>query len=251
MKLCSVTPESIVVRSDDYVGTVAELAADYDLLILGASAERGWRTIVFGSQEHRIAVRVTCSVLSLKAPQDRVHHRLPAKADVPREDFAILPYLEAGASRPNLPITSKNALFSEMARVLNREGDADSEAAMLKALWDRELHQNTALAGGVALTAVVIPGLGTTELGVFTTQHSLDYGFSQPHPVDVVLAVLAPPEQRNDQLWLQEHLSDMVRHTDVVERLREASDERGLHAALEAAETAVEALPSSAAPRLP
>jgi len=240
MSLANTPMESVVLRNDDHEGTVASLTSDYDLLIIGAPAESGWRSLVFGSEEHRIAERALCSVLRLKAPQDRVHHRLPPRADVPREAFALVPYLQAGALQIDVVAANKKELFQHLARTLDIAGDGVSVDGMFEALSRREAHQNTALTGGVALTAPVVRGLGTTQLGVFTLKSPVEYGAVRRQPVDVVLAVLAPPELRNEQLWLVERLGDMVRHTDLVARLRKSTDEAGLYSAMEAAETALE-----------
>jgi PTS system nitrogen regulatory IIA component len=133
-----------------------------------------------------------------------------------------------------------------MAGALNLEGDGVDEAGMLSALWTREQRQNTALDGGVALSATVVPGLGTTQLGVFKLERPVDYDSLGRDKIDVVLAVLAPPQQRRDQLWLIDRLHEMIRRTSLTQDLRAASDVDGLHAALEAAETAIEALESDA-----
>lgn len=242
MSLASTELLSIVLRSDDHERAIAEVTPDYDLLIMGAAAERGWRTLVSSSGTQRIADAATCSVLRLKAPQDRVHHRLPASADVPTSGFALNPYLDAGALLTGFVAGSKRELFSRIAGTLDMNGDGVSEAGLLASLWKREDRQNTALAGGVALTAPVVPGLGTTQLGVFLLDQPVDYASLGRARVDVVFAVLAPPQQRMDQLWLIDRLHEMIRRTTLVQDLRAAPGTAGLYSALEAAETAVEAL---------
>lgn len=242
MSLSSSHLKSIVLRSDDHERAITEVSSEYDLLIMGAAAERGWRTLVFGSGTQRIADAAACSVLRLKSPQDRVHHRLPSKADIPTAGFALVPYLEAGALRTGFAAGSKKELFSRIAGTLDIDGDGVSEEAMQASLWRREDRQNTALAGGVALTATVVPGLGTTQLGVFLLDQPVDYASLGRDRVDVVFVVLAPPQERMDQLWLVDRLHEMIRRTTLVKDLRAASDAEGLYSALEAAETAVEAL---------
>ena len=54
-QMCRATTESLIVASDDHTKSIAELSADYDMLILGSNPEGMLRTFIFGSVEHKIA----------------------------------------------------------------------------------------------------------------------------------------------------------------------------------------------------
>ena len=212
---------SLVIPSEDTPATIAEISKDYDLLVLGSPPERSLRTLFFGSQEHKIGEQATCSVLKVKAPRHRVHHRFGFADEATEELLAIEPYLRDAAIRPGIQTTSKSELFRTISESLAQGQDVEAET-ILDALLQRERKQNTALHEGVALTAPLIPGLNHTLLGVFTLNSPIDYRSAGRPMVDTVIVVLAPPQQRQTQLWLLERMSRMVLRGELLSRLRMA-----------------------------
>ena len=233
---------SLVVRGADDLETLRKVSGDYDLLILGAPPERGLRTLFFGSRQHRIADAATCSVLKVKAPRHKVHDKFEFADEATAESLAIEPHVRMGVFSPCLELASKAELFTRIAEEMGPLGGI-SAAEAEKAIWDRERQQNTALRGGVMLTDPVLEGLKGPVLGVFTTTKALDFSTPDGLRVDITIAVMAPPRDRQSQLWLLGRLNALVTHGGLLKELRKAHSGEALRNAIRhAEERAVEAV---------
>ncbi len=62
--------ELMLISSSDPIGTVSEITADFDLLILGTPRKDTWMTMLFGTGTDKFAVNSTCSVLRLTIKKD-------------------------------------------------------------------------------------------------------------------------------------------------------------------------------------
>ena len=80
-KLIATPSSSRIVRGADRNQTIAEVTAEYDVLILGAPAENPLRNLFFNSREDTDAAASSCSVLKVKAPRHVVHHRFEMSAE--------------------------------------------------------------------------------------------------------------------------------------------------------------------------
>lgn len=224
--LCTTAVESLVLRSDDLVGTLQKTAEHYDLLIMGAPPERGVRTVLFRSASSTLADRVSCSVLSLKAPRHTVHRQLTPGV---RSEFS--PFVQGAIAAPQLSLGRKRDLFARIAQDM-----AETPVNPLqieRALTTREVRQNTALRIGVSLTAPVIHGLPGARLGVFTTTTPIDFQSPERIRVDVCIVVLAPPGERSVQLGLLAYVTRrLLDDPRVLDRLRGATSAEALREAL-------------------
>lgn len=171
-------------------------------------------------------------MLKVKAPRHRVHNRLG------------LPD-EGGAVRPSLEEILRAAALSVRARV-DREADlfgAASDAlsqatgiapeVFVRSFARREAQQSTAQQIGVALTAPTVRGLKATTLAVVTTERPVEFQAPGRLKVDVVIAVVGPPGDRQTQLWMFEQLSQLVLRGELLPALRDAEDRAGIKTAIE------------------
>lgn len=220
-QLCSSPVDSQIVRARDSGEALREISRDYDLLILGAPSERTWRSFFFDSTEHRAVDAALCSVLKVKAPRHRVHHRL----GVTEENTADLPglagILDAAVLAPRIQARGPAELFATISRALSDVTVADSEAIAV-ALDKRERKQSTAHNEGVALADVTVAGLESTTLAVVTIDRAIEFHAPGRPKVDVVVVMLAPPSDRQTQLWLLEQMSQMVVRGRLLPALRVA-----------------------------
>ncbi len=227
--------KSMIVRGASRPDTIAEVTGDHDLLILGAPPELGLRTLFFGSRQHRIVDAARCSVLKVKAPRHKVHDRFRFADQTTAESLAIEPHVLGGEFHPILEVPNKAELFKQIAAGLAPVGGvspADAEGA----LQDRERQQNTALAGGVMLSDPVLQGLTCPVLGVFTTVEPVDFATPDELRVDVMIVVMAPPQDRQTQLWLLGRLNALVVTGDLLSELRQARSGEAMRNAIRHAE---------------
>jgi len=226
-RLCSVPVRSVVrdVEAGDLVSTVTELSAGFDLLLLGAEAELGLVALTNDSRVDRMAAGAACSVLRVKAPRHRVHPYVDRRELGDRRVEASDVVVGVG-----LEVASVGELFAEIAR---RMAEDDEHPAVLEAaLWERERRQSTALATGLQVTAANHPALGRVRAGVFTLARPVRFARPDRHRVDVCLVVLAPPGERNHQLWLVQELYPLLSRDGVLPAVRRAEEDEELRARL-------------------
>ncbi len=230
--LCASPCDSRIVRGSDPLATIATVSADYDLLIIGAPAERTLRTLFRGSRKHRAAEASQCSVLKLKAPRHQVHHRFAPHREDTQEKMILAPYIHHAVVGHRLQVSKKVDLFKLVGTMVQAAGACNNPTGITTALFDRERQQNTALREGVALSAPTVETLRHTQVVVLTLDRAIDYQSSGRPMVDVVLLVLAPRADRQSQLWVLERLARMALRSDLLQHLREAEDEDAIRAAI-------------------
>ncbi|MCP4807587.1 MAG: amino acid permease [Proteobacteria bacterium] len=216
--LCTVHVHSMVPETEDPVRMVAELSRDYDLIVLGAPKENTLKTLFFGSIEHEVVKRASCSVLKIKAPRDAVHHRLSEKED----RYDLRPVLDAGFVETGVVAARREELFAHMATKLSMASGIDAQL-ILSALQKRERRQSTALRSGISLTAPTASALRQTVVGVFVMAEPVPFGRRRT-PVDICVVTAGPPDDRRKQLRLLAQLSERVSEPEVAARLRQAKD---------------------------
>ena len=229
--LCRSPTSSRVEFGKDKAAVMAAISDEYDLLVLSAPPEQGLRTVFFGSQQHRIADSVKCSVLQVKAPRHRVHHRLQVHEDETEKNLELFELVEQAELGLRLPFTRQSELLLHVADQLATKAGLDA-AAVKAALDARERAQSTALAEGVALTGPVIPGLEQPVIGVFTTERQIDWGGPTRIRVDVFIVVLASKAHRQAQLWLLEGFAQMKLRGSLLSGLRAARSHDDLNEAI-------------------
>jgi mannitol/fructose-specific phosphotransferase system IIA component (Ntr-type) len=221
MRLCQTNPDSLIIPTDDVEGTVRELTTQYDLLVKGAAPERGLRSLITASEAHRIAEAACCSVLTLKVPRDKVHHPLQPGVDLAHPEAEFERLVQSATIVAPLAAPRKQELFEAMARLMAGD-DAGYAEELTQALWERERVQNTALSGGVQLSALTHPSISTTRIGVFLLAEPVPFRGPQNLDIDICILVLSPLRERQTQLWMLDRLSWLLKFTGLAEGLRAA-----------------------------
>jgi amino acid transporter/mannitol/fructose-specific phosphotransferase system IIA component (Ntr-type)/nucleotide-binding universal stress UspA family protein len=224
-ELCVSKTERLELTTDDLSGSIAELSADYDLLLLGAQPESPLRTLLFGSWEHRLADAAQCSVLMVKAPQHTVHTRFVPPVDSTLVSDNLQPSITTAAVGLRLRATRKEDLLMMMASRLAHATGIELPAELAVKLRERERQQSTQLPGGVALIGITKGGIPTSTLGLFTVDKPLAWGGASNDPVDLCLVVLSPPGERQVQLWMLGRLARIIPQSGFLDRLRGATTE--------------------------
>ena len=222
---------SLVERSDSPIQAIAERSKNFDLIVMGAHPEKALKTLLFGSYEHRLAEAVQCSVLRLKTPRDMVHPRLAMGIQEHPERLELGPAIEKSAMGVQLKLRSKEEMFSQMAKLIAPEKKL-SPKIIENAIWQRERFQSTALTGGMALMAATCSQMPGTQLGVITAASPVDFRGPGRRKVDCFFVVLAPPGERQRQLWLLAQIARMALRSDFLDAVRNAKNEEELRAVL-------------------
>jgi len=229
--LCRSPTRSRVEWGADRIAALARASEDFDILVIGAPPEQGLRTVFFGSEAHRIADAVKCSVLKVKAPRHRVHHRLSVHEDETDEALDLTLLVDNAAAACQVPVTKHTDLLDRAAQTLAEVAGLEP-ATVRKALSAREREQSTALAEGVALTGPVLAGLEAPILGVFTTERKVTWPGPGRIQIDVLVVILASPAHRQAQLWLLEGFAQMKLRGSLLGGLRAARSNDALTEAI-------------------
>jgi APA family basic amino acid/polyamine antiporter len=217
--LCTVPTHSLVRRTTEAAHAIAELSERFDLIVLGAPDERSLRTLLMGSEEHRLIEAASCSVLTVKAPRHKVHHRLSATED----RYELAPILRAGVVMTGLDVKDQHELFAEMGRHLGAKAGIDPKRVE-RALWRRERRQTTGLLQGVSLSAPNSQAVDKTLVGVFTLSQPVRFGAPNSARVSVCVVCLGSDRDRRFQLRVLAQLSERIIDGQLLEELRGSAD---------------------------
>ena len=220
--------ETQVVRSSTRENGIATVSSDYDLLVMGAHPEGSLRTLFFGSIEHRLAEKAECSVLRLKTPRDRVHERFIHRTGSIEDSANLRNLLNSSHFIIKSNVTTKEEMFKEIAKSLGTALDTNSEP-IASALMQREKLQSTALTGGLALMAATCETLLETHVSILTTENPIDFRGPGRRQIDILIAVVAPSQNRQGQLWILSQFAQMALRSDFLHRVRESNDADQLH----------------------
>ena len=220
--------KSLIVKTSDSEQTVGEVTRKFDLLVLGGAAERPLFNLFFGSNEHRLVEAASCSVLSLKTPRHRVHPRFELPEERGEDHFDLGPYLANAAVGVRIRGTRKEDIFRAMAGRIGEVVQVGSASGIEAALWERERRQSTALTGGIALMSATCASIDSTVLGVFTLEQPVDFRGAGGEPIDVCLVTVAPPSDRQTQLWMLARMARMTLRPGFLAGMRKAANVQAL-----------------------
>ena len=232
--------KSLILKTSDPNASLVEVSEKFDLLVLGAPPERPLYHLFFPSREHKLAEIAQCSALMLKTPRHRVHPRLELPQERGDAHFDLGPYLSGAAIGVRIRGNRKEDLFKGMAERQAEVVQIGSASSIEAALWERERRQSTALTGGVALLSATCASIDTTMLGVFTLEQSVDFRGGGGEPVDVCLVTVAPPAERQTQLWMLARLARMTLRPGFLSALRKSTNVRDLRESMRKADESID-----------
>ncbi|MEE9383150.1 MAG: amino acid permease [Nannocystaceae bacterium] len=228
-RLCREATSTEVIATDDWVPQLSKASARFDMLVFGAPPDRPFRATFLRSKEDRLMEEAHCAVVRLKTPQKEMHR---AVSTAPRHDGVgdIASLLDATAARAKLEITRKDQLFTVISETFAQISPAPVVAISM-AFEAREQQQNTAMGDGVAMPHGTLPGLDCTRMVLVTLARPISYS-SSGVKVEVCIATLGPPTDRETHLRLIAGMSRLILKTDLLAWLRAAPDANALLAAV-------------------
>ncbi len=224
-RLCELPTHSEIIREPDDVAALVHASARFDLLITGTTTDQALRSMFVAAPEERVTEAAHCAVLQLRAPQRSIHGEMIEEAPNPSNAVP-----EPVAARTKVDIRGKDQLFGEIARVFDLASPRIVADTLEPLLWERERTQNTAVGHGVAIPHAVVPGLLYTKFIVLVLDQPVQYDETGTE-VDVVLALVGPPSEREAHLRLLAQLARMLLTTQLLDDLRSADGEAAVLAA--------------------
>jgi PTS system nitrogen regulatory IIA component len=129
--------------------------------------------------------------------------------------------LDRRAIAPRVTATTKRQALTVIAEVAARTLKVDAVKA-LDALMAREVIGSTGVGRGVAIPHARIPGLDAVHAVVARLEKPIDFDALDGEPVDLLVALFAPPEAGSEHLRALARVSRLLRKTEVREQLRQA-----------------------------
>ena len=202
---------------------MANITADYDLLIMGAPPEGFIRSMVLKTDTDRLTELAACSVLRLRTPYARTHETISdKKRKRTAKPFNIKESLNIECITARLNETKKDALFGHISQCFAATLPDLNAKEILTALQERELLQNTAVGRGLGLPHGTLSGIDGIRLGIFTTADPIKYQAPDGNPVDVFFTTISSIDNREGHLELLSWLARLVVYTDVLGKMRAA-----------------------------
>ena len=200
---------------------IGEESNHYDMLVTVEETAPAWRKN-FGLGADLLHAAASCSVLRLQSPRMLGHERFADDPSAPQSNKLLMrDVLLDRCVQLQVKVSKKEDLFQLIARSFADEVEHIQAADVLKALWERERTQNTAVGEGVALPHATLPNVDGTYLGIFTLQDAINYGAAEAEAVDVCFATIGPPGERNKHLQVLAAISRFVRKPTLLESLRD------------------------------
>lgn len=131
--------------------------------------------------------------------------------------------------------TSKKGLFQQLGALAAPALELDA-AVVATALADRERLGSTGFGGGVAIPHARIDGLRRIVIIVARLAQPIEFQAVDDLPVDIIAAMLSPPEAGADHLKALARVSRRFRDRNFVAKLRGAGSRDALYALLTADE---------------
>lgn len=139
--------------------------------------------------------------------------------------------LEPGAVALRAGAPSKRQALSMVADVAARVLGLDAEA-VLEGLIEREAAGSTGVGEGVAIPHARLEGLEAIRAVVVRLDAPVAFDALDDKPVDLLIALLAPPEANAQHLRALARVARMMRQADMRKALRQASSTDAIHVLL-------------------
>lgn len=129
--------------------------------------------------------------------------------------------LDRRAIAPRVTATTKRQALTVIAEVAARTFDIDAGEALV-ALTAREVMGSTGVGHGVAIPHARVAGLKGVHAVVARLEKPIDFDSLDGEPVDLMVALFAPPNVVSEHLRALARVSRLLRQGEVREQLRQA-----------------------------
>ena len=130
-------------------------------------------------------------------------------------------FLDRRAIAPRVTATTKRQVLAVIAEVAGRALNVDVGEA-LNALMAREALGSTGVGRGVAIPHARLAGLKSVHAVVARLEKPIEFDALDGEPVDLLVALFAPPDAGSEHLRALARVSRLLREAELREQLRQA-----------------------------
>ncbi|ADZ91030.1 PTS sugar transporter subunit IIA [Marinomonas mediterranea] len=122
----------------------------------------------------------------------------------------------------NQPIASKKRVLEFLAEAIGARLHCESEA-VYDALLAREKLGSTGVGAGIAIPHCRFEQANHAALVVMSLEKPIDYDSIDRQPVDLIFALIAPPNECEGHLKTLSQIAEMAQSPDKLKRLRDTT----------------------------
>lgn len=126
-------------------------------------------------------------------------------------------------------MASKKRALEKLSDIIAKGQPDISQPEVFECLLARERLGSTGLGKGIAIPHARLKKGQLTIAAFMKLKKGVDYDAPDSQPVDLICALLVPPESTGEHLEILAALSEMFSHPDVREKLRAATTGRELY----------------------
>ncbi|HUZ14326.1 MAG TPA: PTS IIA-like nitrogen regulatory protein PtsN [Caulobacteraceae bacterium] len=139
--------------------------------------------------------------------------------------------LDRGAVSPRVAAASKRQALAVIAEIAARSFGLKAPE-VFEALMEREAAGSTGVGQGVAVPHAKLAGLTRLRAAFVRLEQPVAFDAVDDRPVDLIFALLAPPEASGEHLRALARVSRLLRQSEIREQLRQARSADTIHALL-------------------
>jgi len=132
----------------------------------------------------------------------------------------------------NVAASSKKRTLEHISHLISNELDDVNQNEIFDSLIAREKLGSTGLGKGIAIPHGRLKTANQTIAAFVQLENGIDFDAPDGEPVDLLCALLVPPECSDEHLEVLALLSEMFSKSDIREKLRDTHDVNTIHAIL-------------------
>lgn len=148
----------------------------------------------------------------------------------------LVDYLDSRLAVADVRPDSVRGVLRQLVVPLVDHGEIDSAEPLMDALLERESLQSTGIGSGVAVPHAICDQLGEPRVVLGRCADGVDFRALDERPVHLFFLLLSPSGETGTHIKLLARIARLVRHPDLLERIRESGDAVAMIDALRAYE---------------
>lgn len=145
-------------------------------------------------------------------------------------------YLDSRLAVADVRPDSIRGVLRQLVSRLAQQGAIESTEPLMDALLERESLQSTGIGSGVAVPHAICDDLAEPRVVLGRCAAGVDYRALDERPVHLFFLLLSPSADTGTHIKLLARIARLVRHPELLERIRASADAEGMIEVLRAYE---------------
>lgn len=140
----------------------------------------------------------------------------------------LVDYLDSRFALPDLGPGSVRGVLRQLVAPLVAHGVVEDVDGLMDALLERESLQSTGIGSGVAVPHAICDDLSEPRIVLGHCRPGVDFRSLDQRPVHLFFLLLSPSASTGVHIKLLARIARLVRHPELLERIRESTDAPGM-----------------------